>query len=471
MISDELKKRIIDLYCNTKIKPYDLYEIISANNYITDEEFYDFLNNYKMKDGKKLKKNFDIINKKIDECIYKLRSKGYDYEQISEELKRQYIDLGKATVYTRCRQIFAEKGEEVPRSKIRKRKTDKSTENNKKCKESKRKPIKKATNKKSKKPRGKQILINEDELYRLRKSGLSLYQISEYYKSFGIDISAETIRVMCERIFKQKGEKEPKYDKLGYRYDEAIYIIGMLRQQGLAYAAIKEELTKVDIIIGTGKIKSICEELSKNSKDEFKYKSKVKREASDEEIYKLRKEQGLSLHETTEYFHKKGIKVSYSYIAAASERIFKERGEKSPQSKSKRTKALKQWNDEIYNLRKQGLSFPSIKSYLDDKGLKLGVQTIRNRCEEIFNQRGETVPGIGRKNRNYKAERINSQRNKVDQINKDKISKESILDVVMKIKEKRQATEEQMNKFIKEVSKMYKIDLEQDIKEKNEIEK
>lgn len=469
MISDKLKKHIIDLYCNTKLKPYDLYEIISIENDITDNEFYEFLNNYKTKDGKPLQKDFDIINKKIDDCIYTLKLKGYNYSQISAELKKQFIELSDASVYTRCKQIFEDKGEEMPKTKNKK---ESLVNKDKKHKKSKKQLVKKAPAQSCNKVRNKQSLINEEELYRLRKSGCSLHKITEHYKSVGVDISYETIRIMCDKIFKQKGEKEPKHEKLGYRYDEAVYIIRLLREQGLAYASIKDELDKNSIVMSVGKIKRICDELNKDTNNKPKYKSKTKRNVSDEEIYRLRKEQGLSLHETTEHFQKQGIIVSYSYIAAASKRIFDERGEKSPQSKSRRTKELKNWDDELYALRRQGLSFSSIKSYFDDKGLKLGIKTIRNRCEEVFNEKGEVMPGITSKNREFKIKGKNSQcNNKIGKVNKNVIEKESLLDVVLKIKEKKQATEEQMNKFVKEVSKMYKIDLEQDIKNIYETER
>lgn len=440
MISEEIKNQIIYLFENTRNKPFDIFNIVNKNNNIPIEEFYTFLNTYKTKDGKALKRDIKSINKKIDIKIYQLRLKGLSPQEIADKLNEEYIQLKPSSISTRCKNIFKEKGEEPPAITTPK----KTTKKNKKKKE--KKPKIKKVKSTLYNCNNKQRLIDKNELYELRSSGLSLEKITNHFKEKGIDISSETIRKMCKKIYEEKGEKEPRYESLGNRYDEIASKALKMREMGLSYKDIKEEFAKQGVEVCSGKIKKICNESGKD----IKFIGKTKRQVDDEKIYNLRK-QGMSLRETTKSFQESGIEVSYSYIAMNSSRVFKEKGEKLPKSVSAKLKSLDNLNQEIYKLRKEGYTFYGIKSYLEEQGINVGITTIRSRCDIVFKERGEEVPRITKYNSIYKKEKKSSYR---------ELDNKKIIDAVIEIGKRRKATEEQMKIFMNEVAQKYKINLE-----------
>ena len=369
-ISKELEERIIDLFCNTKLKPNEILRIINNEEpSITMEDFYDFLYNYRTSDGKELKRNIKTINSNIDDQIYKLRIEGYSSSEISEILKKQNNILCPTAVFMRCKKIFEEKGEELPTTNRRAKKSSKVSvqeiydlivnggltkkqvveyykdqkikisydyvcrKYREYCEEQMKseKDIKKL-------PKSKQIvekpvrntiknLINRQELYELRKSGMTLEAIAKYYNEKGMSISGESIRGICKEIFAQKGEEEPKYNNSKKRMLSLSDEVLELRRKGFSVSSINNKLTNEGKKTNEWQIRKICKISSKENNEVLHYKSETKMNVPDETIYKLRK-QGMTIRQVTDYLNKNGIKVSFSFIAKNSKRISDEKQEK-----------------------------------------------------------------------------------------------------------------------------------------------
>ena len=52
--------------------------------------------------------------------------------------------------------------------------------------------------------------ISDEEIYELRKSGMSYKKMAKVFHIRGIRIASNTIASKCKRIFAEKGEAEPK---------------------------------------------------------------------------------------------------------------------------------------------------------------------------------------------------------------------------------------------------------------------
>ena len=116
----------------------------------------------------------------------------------------------------------------------------------------------------------------------------------------------------------------------------------------------------------------------------------------DEEIYNLR-EQGLSYKEIEWYLlEKKGIVVSKTTILKKCKKIYAEKGKEEPKETGKLNK-IPIPDEEIFNLREKGLSYESIAIYFRNKGIEVSFQTIKNRCEEIYTKKGKEIPKLSNK--------------------------------------------------------------------------
>ena len=117
-----------------------------------------------------------------------------------------------------------------------------------------------------------------------------------------------------------------------------------------------------------------------------------------EEIYKLR-EQGFTYQKITQYFNNKGIKVKIGIIRKRCKKIYQEKGKREPDLKVGRKKVIQMQDEEIYQLRQDGLSYRKITQYFNNKGIKVSSETIRNRCKNIYQKKIEEKPDlkVGRK--------------------------------------------------------------------------
>ena len=313
----------------------------------------------KIYDGKeepKVKSKADIV----EEEIFNLREQGLSYKEIEKHFESIGILIDYATIRTRCKKIYEEKGKKEPEIK-------------------------------AKKPR-----ILDEELFKLSEQGLSFEEISIYFYKKGIMISASTIANRCKRIYAAKGKEDPHLHKPKITDEEELF---NLREQGLTYQEIKDYYFEKGIKISRQGISQKCKEIYEKKGKKEPDRRKVRREQikiSDEEIYSLR-EQGLSYGKIAKYFTDKGIKVSSYNISERCTRIYTEKGKKEPKTIRKMPNRIDINDEEILDLREQGLSCKEIFEYFRDKGIKVSLSTIKNKCKIIYQKKGKKQPHDKRK--------------------------------------------------------------------------
>ena len=117
-----------------------------------------------------------------------------------------------------------------------------------------------------------------------------------------------------------------------------------------------------------------------------------KPEISDEEIFELR-EQGLTYKEIAEYFSQKGIKVTSEKISARCKMIYSQIGKEKPDMRR-----IKIQDEEIFKLREQGYSYRKITDYFNEKGVKVSYNTILERCYNLRKSEKKKVNKVKSKN-------------------------------------------------------------------------
>ena len=127
--------------------------------------------------------------------------------------------------------------------------------------------------------------------------------------------------------------------------------------------------------------------MCKYKKERCRDLSRRKIEIRDEEIYELR-EQGMTHKEIARYYNEKGIEISKATIAYRCKKIYNEKGKDEP--KIKRKNMVKEATDEeIYELREQGKSYEEIARYYKEKGIEITRVAIGKRCKKIYNEKGK----------------------------------------------------------------------------------
>lgn len=177
------------------------------------------------------------------------------------------------------------------------------------------------------------VLISDEEIYRLRKEGMTYEQISQHFKDKGKKISISTVGNRCR--------------------------------------AIDEESAKEGI-----------------EKPRIKYKSRNKREdISDKEIYELR-QNGMTYGEIVRYFGANRRKISETLVRYRCKQIYQKRGEKEPRVKWKRTNKRKDISDEeICELREKGMSYRQIADWLKSDGRELSQASVRDRVKKAYEEK------------------------------------------------------------------------------------
>ena len=244
----------------------------------------------------------------------------------------------------------------------------------------------------------RKIEIRDDEIYELREQGMSYERIAEYYSIKGIKITYSTIGYRCKKIYKEKGQEEPKIkNRINEATNEEIY---KLREQKMTYKEMMEYFEKKRVKISINTLWVRCKKIYKEKgKEEPKIKRKnMVKEATDEEIYELR-EQGMTHKEIAKYFNDKGIHITGVTIGKRCKEIYKEKGKKEPKTKRGRKERKDVTNEEIYELRKQGMTYGDITKYYNKKGIIINPTTISLRYKEICEEKGEEAPKVTRKNK------------------------------------------------------------------------
>ena len=358
-------------------------------------------------------------NRISSEEIYNLREQGLTYAEITDFFRDKGINVTSNTIRNRCKIIYEEKCEKEP--KIKRHHIEK-------------------------------INISELEVYNLRKQGLSYRKIAEIFQNKGINVSREVIRARCKSIYKEKGEKEPdctanKRSRVLVS-DEEIY---NLREQALTYNKIAEIINNKGIKVCVDTIAKRCRKIYKD-KGQQEPKCKPQKTGkriniSEEELFSLR-EQGLPYRQIQAYYIEKGIQVSFSTIDKRCDEIYKKKGLIEPKCRKENRKKiptiLKVSDEELYNLREQGLSYRKIEKKLQEKGIKVSFEAIRSRCKKVYETKNEK----------------DVKKSKQNTVNLNAINdKGRIRKNLLKLKDTKNATDEQ----ISQMAKMYGIDINEKV--------
>ena len=142
---------------------------------------------------------------------------------------------------------------------------------------------------------------------------------------------------------------------------------------------------------------NVLNEYNDNNPDGIKRRDKVflLEVVSDEEIFELR-ERKLTDGEIVDYFAKDNRIVTKSFINSRCKVIYRRKGRKDPVEREQ-VIITKEMDEEIYNLREQRYGYDEIAKYFLEKGMIIGIERIRHRCKEIYDDKGEKNPDL-RKN-------------------------------------------------------------------------
>ena len=372
-ISEELKKEIVSEYMNTRRQ----IKRIAEKYKLPYEDVIYILEDYqsaygsmernptKIKSADNNSKEMkELVLAEVNQMIYELREKRLSCAAISKQLKEQGIVISAEIVRKRCKEIYAAKGEIEPKAKTNtsKRIIDENQEENKR-------------------------------IFELREQGFSYRKIVRVLEEEGIKTTIETVRKRCKKLYELKGNKEPKSRKKIIVVDnDEIY---NLREKGLTYKKIAEDLKEQGIKISSNSVRTICKEIYaiKGETEPKLNKGNPKRivnenQELEEKVYELR-EKNLSYKQIMEHLDLQGIQISEMTIFRICKNIYKLKGKNQPELRKIVIDA-----DEIYNLRQQGLSYRGIVEKLEEQGIKTSNTTVRKICKKIYGEKGEEEPVI-----------------------------------------------------------------------------
>ena len=195
-------------------------------------------------------------------------------------------------------------------------------------------------------------------------------------------------------------------------------------------------------------IRGYCKKIFKSKNESVPKKSPVydtNKNQISKTIYELRK-QGLTYKQIADELNKQGINVKPYTVAYRCKEI---NDMKYKFNRGRRVK-IEPIDKMIYNLRLNRYSDSRIIEFLDKKGITISRANVIHKTNRIFKIKNEEVPkSIFRKN---------SKR-----VVKTNVDNKQIIDAAYKIAKKKKANKEQLDRFIKEVSKMYNTDLKVNI--------
>ena len=159
--------------------------------------------------------------------------------------------------------------------------------------------------------------------------------------------------------------------------DETIY---NLREQGLSYQKIVDELEKQGTKISYSTVWHKCKDIY-YSKGEIEPNQKISQKL-DEMIYGLR-EQGLSYQKIVEKLEEKEIKTTIYTVDYKCKKIYSSKGKIEPKV-DQLSEESKNLNETIYNLKEKGLSYGNISDKLKENGISISRQRIEQRHKKIL---------------------------------------------------------------------------------------
>lgn len=447
-ISEDIKREVLNKYMYTKmtIKKIAKLNNLSYGEVISILEEYESIHGHivrnlieiepgaKLPDKSSTDKKEQILSE-INQIIYNLKKQNLSYSAIAEELEKQGIKISISTVSTACKKIFSLKGETEPKYK-----RVKSNQKNDESQEVLRKRE-----------------VYKEQVYTLREEGLSYLAIAEELEKQGIKVSQNTVRTICKDIYISKGQTEPKASKSKKRIEESQDInkkIYELRKKGLTYLQIVEELKVQGINISRECVRKRCKELY-----EIKGKNEpelIKRQVDNEQIYILR-QQGLSYSAIAEELEKRGIKISEYLVKKACKEIYTLKGEIEPETKKVKRKEKidenQELNETIYEMREKGLSYREIAKELELQEITVSIMTICRRCKELYELKGKNEPKV-KVGRNKKNDAVPTEQTEKE--GDKKINEQQLAKAILNLMITRKATLEQ----VQIIADYYGVDLE-----------
>lgn len=478
-IPENIKKLILDNIFDSHIRISTLLDMINKEFSMTMEELYDFLYQYEKENKTKIIRAPSSISEKLKNEIYEQRLLGVSYAQISDTLRKSDIHISPAKVRDISELIFAEMNRDVPKADQKHR-------------------------------TGMNVLIRDSVIEKLKNTDMKENEIEDYFRNFGIDIntpskynvegkygiyrvlddkmdsfiyeekkagnsyrgivtvlkekgietSYETIRKNSKRIFLEKNEKEPRASFLDASYKNYIYDsseIYDLRKQGKTYNDIMNIINQnSDEKISYKTIRTICRESFKyRNETEIKkvYSFDFEKNPINKDIYELRKN-GYSYREIAKKLREKDYYLDKGGVAYRCKKIFESKKEDNPcNAKGGRKRKIEPIDNIIYNLKINRYSDGRIQEFFKAKNINITKTIIKNRISKVFYIKKEQVP--------------TSLFRRADFLERKEVNNKQLVEVFLDVVKKKNASKEQINKFAKEVSKIYNTDINVDFEKED----
>lgn len=301
----------------------------------------------------------------------------------------------------------------------------------------------------------------DNYIYSLKKEGKTLKEIRLDLLSKHIKIDRIFLTHRLRGIYSSKREKATreknkadiikkngnikKQGKIVLSEDIREYIYN-LKKNGHSYEDITFDLKKVyNIRISYEKIRTMCIEMFNEKNETLPYADSFKtvNKTVLKEIYDLRKD-GYSYYAIQSILAQKGSDLSYYKIEKYGRILFKEKNEEEPPIKGSVERIIP--DEEIFNLKAKRLSCREIVRRLESENKKVSYNYVVEKC------------------RTYTNKEKRAQENKKIEIASSKMKNaDNIKDIMLAVAEKRNASQEELKIFAREVSKMYKARINIDI--------
>lgn len=229
-----------------------------------------------------------------DDEIYKLYNQGMTYKAMSEYFASTGRKISTQALNQRVHKIYELKGQKVP--KIRKAK-DKT---------------------KSRRKENRVGYEQAEIVFELRQKKMSYKDITKYFRKLGYKTCDYTISKICKKIYEEKGLKEPtiRTKKNLIRNEQ----LAEMRKKGMTIDEIIEYYHKRGIDVPRRYVFQKCAVLRLLESSNKQKGKMLLKEVTDEDLKKLR-EQRMSYKKIKEYYDKIGIHASISYYATRGKKL------------------------------------------------------------------------------------------------------------------------------------------------------
>ena len=300
------------------------------------------------------------------EELAELKERGISDREIAEHLTKQGIKISKDSVSKKLKKYYETQGKEKPKLKTR---------------------------------------ITDEELVKLKKQGMSNREIAEQFTKQVIKISESTISLRLRKYYETRGMEKPKVER---EVRISIEELVELKEQGMTDGEIAEELTKQG--------RKILEYIVSRRLREYyasqgRKKPRAQRKAriSIEELVGL-KEQGMSDGQIAQYFSEQGIEIKTNTIAQRLYRYYKSKKQEKPRAKVGVEKKITISDEELVNLKEQGMTDNEIAQKLTKQGIKISESTVYKRLKKHYELQGKEKPRVKFKRKSGVSKKIGEEK-------------------------------------------------------------